>query len=484
MLEQVKKFYYQFPDRSNFIPVNQIDEETVEFYYSDEEGLNKAVFLNFLTNTKGKYKKVDKNEILNLLEQDFDTTIEEEVGSEVENLDDENLNILAVSFEDAPIIKLVNNILINAVRYNASDIHFEGRDNIFEVRLRIDGKLQVFKKFPKNIQEPIIARIKVMSDLDVAETRKPQDGRINLKVGTKNVDIRVSVVPSVTGEKAVLRILEKSKNLLTLDKIGMPEKFMKIYRHYLKSPNGIILVTGPTGSGKTTTLYAGILEISSDDINIMTIEDPVEYKIEKVTQVQVNQAVNITFANAIRSFLRQDPDVILVGEIRDEETASAAIQASLTGHLVLSTLHTNDAPTAVARLIDMNIEPFLISSSLMLVIAQRLVRKICPHCKEKVEVSEEINEFFEKSGKKLEYYYKGKGCEHCFGTGYRGRTGIFEFLEIDDNIRRLINKKASADVIKREALKSSYRTMFDHGFELITEGITTAEEVIAATKIE
>ena len=487
MLEKIKKYYFQFPDRGNFIPVNEKDG-VVEFFYSDNEGLEKAYFLNFITKTKGEYKFVSKNEILSLLEKSYDDINEQDEES-IQSIDEEDittsdLDILSMSFEDAPIIKLVNQILISAIKHDASDIHFEGRDNFFEVRFRVDGKLRIFKKFPKNLQETVIARIKVMAMLDVAENRRPQDGRINLKVGTKVVDIRVSIIPSVTGEKGVLRILERSKSLITLDNVGMTREQTEIYKKYINSPNGIILVTGPTGSGKTTTLYASLLEIAKDDINIVTIEDPVEYHLENITQVQVNPAVNITFANAIRSFLRQDPDVMLVGEIRDDETAQAAIQSSLTGHLVLSTLHTNDAPGAVARLIDMDIEPFLISSSLMLVIAQRLVRKVCEKCSEWVAASDAVNEMLAKYGKKIDKIKTGKGCDHCFNTGYRGRVGIFEILEIDDDIRKLINKKVSADVLRREAEKKNFRSMFDMGFEFVEKGITTPDEIIRTIKVE
>ena len=486
MLNNIKKYYYQFPDRGNFFPNAEVDGK-IEYLYSDEWGLQKAYFLNFITKSEGIFKKVPKEEILGLLEKSFEGIDDNEEA--VQSLDEDeisttDLDILSMSFEDAPIIKLVNQILISAIKHNASDIHFEGRDNFFEVRFRIDGRLRIFKKFPKSLQDTVIARIKVMSMLDVAESRRPQDGRINLKVGTKIVDIRVSIVPSITGEKAVLRILERSKSLITLEKVGMTNEQIEIYKKYIKSPNGIILVTGPTGSGKTTTLYASLLEISRDDINIVTVEDPVEYHLENITQVQVNQAVNITFANAIRSFLRQDPDVMLVGEIRDEETAQAAIQASLTGHLVLSTLHTNDAPGAVARLIDMEIEPFLISSTLMLVVAQRLVRKVCNNCAQWVEPDDIVKETLAEYNVHIDKIKTGKGCSECFGSGYRGRIGIFEILEINDNIRRLINKKASADEIRHTASQSGFFSMFQNGFKLVEQGITTPEEIIRTVKVE
>jgi general secretion pathway protein E len=291
-------------------------------------------------------------------------------------------------------------------------------------------------------------------------------------------------MPSVNGEKAVLRILERSTEFSTLQQAGLTDELHDRYRPYLERPNGIILVTGPTGSGKTTTLYASLLTMNRENKNILTVEDPVEYHIENITQVQVNLPADITFANAIRAFLRQDPDVILVGEIRDTETAEAAVQASLTGHLVLSTLHTNDAPTAVSRLIEMGVEPFLLSSSLLMVVGQRLVRKVCPNCGKRVKADETIRAIFAKAGHKIASYMKGTGCENCFHTGYRGRIGIFELLDINDDIRRLINRNASAFEIRDEARKFGFTTMFEHGVSLIRKSVTTPEELLSVTKAE
>ncbi len=298
------------------------------------------------------------------------------------------------------------------------------------------------------------------------------------------MDIRVSTIPSVTGgEKVVLRILEKSKSLVTMEKTGLPSNLLPDFRKSIKRPpNGIILVTGPTGSGKTTTLYAALQELVSDDTNIMTIEDPVEYHMEKITQVQVNRTVDITFAGAVRSFLRQDPDIILIGEIRDVETAQAAVQAALTGHLVLSTLHTNNAPTAVARLLDMDVEPFLLSSSLASVVGgQRLVRKLCPVCKKRVSAEEYVRDFFKNAGLEIEEYYEPVGCETCMHTGFSGRTGVFEMLSVTDGIRKLINERADASAIAAEAFKSGYRPLIHHGFKLVAGGETSPSEIIAVS---
>lgn len=480
--EQVLEHYLKFPDRSDFVPVKNGDED-VSVLYSGDSGLSKARYLSFYTGINAKLVPAEREQIFEILENLGGDVSETDYGSDEEIFEDDG-NILSASYDDAPIIKLVNQLMIQAVKNGASDIHFEGKDNAFAVRFRIDGKLSTIRQFPKKMQEPVIARIKVISSLDVAETRKPQDGRINMKIGNRTIDVRVSTVPSVTGEKSVLRILERSKGMATLEKVGMTGENLEIYRAALKRPNGIILVTGPTGSGKTTTLYASLLELVSDDTNIMTIEDPVEYQMERITQVQVNAAVNITFANAIRSFLRQDPDIILVGEIRDEETAQAAVQASLTGHLVLSTLHTNDAPTAIARLIDMNVEPFLISSSLLCSMGQRLVRKICPNCKVEVSSDDYVMKYFSNEGFKLKKHFKGEGCENCFGSGYKGRTGIFEIMTINDPLRKLINDRASSTEIMKEAKKHGYKRMFDYGYELVKEGVTTPWELISVTRID
>jgi general secretion pathway protein E len=468
--------YLKYPDRSDFVPVHEGEE--IIILYENSNGLAKGRHLSFALDFKAKFEQSEKQRILAVLEM-LESTRENEFDEDIEDIDDE-ADILSASHDDAPIIRLVNQTIIQAAKNGASDIHFEGLTGKFAVRFRIDGKLTTVKQYPKSLQESIIARLKVISDLDVAETRKAQDGRVNLKIGNRDVDIRVSTVPSVTGEKAVLRILEKSKSLVSLEKTGLPENLIEPFRKIIKRPNGIILVTGPTGSGKTTTLYAVLQELVSDDTNIMTIEDPVEYHMEKITQVQVNRTVDITFASAVRSFLRQDPDIILIGEIRDVETAQAAVQASLTGHLVLSTLHTNDAPTAVARLIDMEVEPFLLSSSLSASIGQRLVRKLCD-CKKKVKAEEYVKAFFAQNGFEIDEYFEPVGCEKCMNTGFSGRSGVFEIMLMDDNIRKLINEKADSAAIANEAFKNGYRPLVYHGFELVKKGVTSPNEIIAVT---
>jgi len=478
----VLEHYSRFPDKTNFVP-EFIDENSCKFYYLDEEGFKKALFVANITGIDAEFEPADREKILEILEnidennEEFDLFEGEDSVKDVED-------ILSSTYQDAPIISLVNQLIVNAVKAGVSDIHFENSDNYFLVRYRIDGVLRTIRRFKKGIHPQIIARIKVMAMLDVSETRKPQDGRINIKVGNRSVDMRVSTVPSTKGEKAVLRVLEKTKGLIKLDNIQIPKDILEKYRNYIKKPNGIILVTGPTGSGKTTTLYASLLELDREKKNIVTIEDPVEYEIDGITQVQVNPVVNLTFATAIRAFLRQDPDVMLVGEIRDEETAKAAVQASLTGHLVFSTLHTNDAPTAVARLVDMNVEPFLISSSLLLVIGQRLLRKLCPHCKTEKIIQDSDRALFGNIKIDFDKYMVGKGCSECMNIGYKGRIAIFEFLEINDEIRHLINRKADSTEIEKVARKYGYRTLVEEGLRHVKSGITSLEEVIAATKFE
>ncbi len=478
---EVIDLYLKFPDRSDFLPVEAADGR-LTFLVSSEDGIRKASFVSTACKSSGSFKFVPQKTLLEIAEKlSFILEEDVELNHEGESISSDEYDILSGVHDDAPVVKLVNQTIMSAIRLGASDIHIEGREANLIVRFRVDGRLKTVKTLDKGLLEPMIARVKVMADMDVAETRRPQDGRINIQFGTKTIDIRVSTIPTAKGEKAVLRLLSRSETALKLDILGLDDRQVKLLKRLLRSPNGIIMVTGPTGSGKTSTLYASILEIQNEAVNIVTIEDPVEYRIDGIAQVQVNPATGVTFARAIRTFLRQDPDVILVGEIRDEETAEAAIQASLTGHLVLTTLHTSDAPTAVARLVEMNIEPFLLSSSLLLVIGQRLVRKICPDCREEVEVEDEIREIFLAKGFELERCFRGRGCEKCFGTGYKGRIGIYEFLELDDEIRKLIMRKASSTEIKTLAVKQGMQTMFAKGVELIRGGVTTPEEVITVT---
>ena len=396
---------------------------------------------------------------------------------------EETADLLDIS-DEAPVIKLVNLILFQAVKERASDIHIEPFQKELKVRYRIDGILYQRLDPPKRYQSAMISRLKVMAKLDIAEKRLPQDGRIPIKIADKDIDIRVSIIPTTFGERVVLRLLDKQSLLLGMGEIGLSPDKHQTLQDLISRSNGILLVTGPTGSGKTTTLYAALSQINSPDKNIITIEDPVEYQLWGIGQIQVNPKIGLTFAHGLRSVLRHDPDVILVGEIRDAETAEIAIQAALTGHLVFSTLHTNDAASAATRLVDMEIEPFLVASVVRAIVAQRLIRVICSECKEgyvpEPEMLKEVGITPEqlKGGK----VYRGKGCPACSGTGYRGRTGIYEILLVSETIRQLIMKKADSVSIGRQAVEEGMKTLREDGARKIVEGITALEEVVRVTQ--
>ena len=384
---------------------------------------------------------------------------------------------------DTPIVKFVNVILQQAIKDKASDIHFEPFQDEFRIRYRIDGALYEMTPPPKHLSIPVISRIKVMSSMNLSERRIPQDGRIELHVGKNPVDLRVSSLPTRYGESVVLRVLDRSVVNLDLDSLGMQKPMVATVRKLIGRPNGIFLVTGPTGSGKTTTLYSGVKELNKLEDKLLTVEDPVEYDLEGIMQVPVREQVGMTFANALRAFLRQDPDRIMVGEIRDKETADIAVQASLTGHLVLSTLHTNDSASTVTRLIDMGIEPFLISSTLIGVLAQRLIRRVCPVCKEPYIPDDSELEAFNITREKIgnQQFWRGTGCDNCNGSGYRGRVGIFELLTVSSEIQQLINRRCPTQEIKEMAMKQGMETLRMDGFKQVVQGVTTAKEVIQYT---
>jgi general secretion pathway protein E len=397
------------------------------------------------------YAQADSNAaaVVNEVENDADL---ERMMQELPAVED-----LLEASDDAPIIRMLNALLTQAARDGASDIHIEPYERHSSVRFRIDGTLRDIVQPNRALHAALISRLKIMAELDIAEKRLPQDGRISLRLGQRAIDVRVSTLPNAHGERAVLRLLDKSTSRLTLSGVGMRGQTLQRFEQLVQQPHGIVLVTGPTGSGKTTTLYAALQTLDATQNNIMTVEDPIEYELAGVGQTQVNAKIDLDFAKALRAILRQDPDVIMIGEIRDYETAQIAIQASLTGHLVLATLHTNDASSAVTRLIDMGVEPFLLSSSLLGVLAQRLVRKICTHC-------------------------AGKGCAHCSGTGYSGRTGIFELLVVQEQMRSLIHNRASEAQIRQSALMHGMTLMRDDGISLVREGVTTEQELIRVTR--
>ena len=396
--------------------------------------------------------------------------------------EDENLSLdeLVSRAEEAPIVKLIDLVLMQAIKDRASDIHIEPFRKKINIRYRIDGVLYEIPPPARHLLPAIVSRIKILANLDIAERRLPQDGAFLVKVEKKGIDIRVSTIPTIHGEKVVMRILDKSSTPLNLEELGFESQNLEDFRKAINSPYGLILTTGPTGSGKTTTLYAALNEIKSPRKNISTVEDPVEYKLEGINQVQVKPGIGLTFANALRSFLRQDPDIIMVGEVRDLETAQICIRSSLTGHLVLSTLHTNDAPSAISRLIDIGIEPYLISSSLLLIGAQRLVRRLCPECKEAYETTSKIVKDFNI---KQELLYKPKGCDYCSHTGYRGRIAIYEILVINDTLRELISKGADLGEIKKTIKDMGIKSLVDAGLKKAEEGMTSLEEILSIVMI-
>lgn len=387
--------------------------------------------------------------------------------------------------QDKPLVKLVDGIITDAIRKNASDIHIETYEKRIRVRYRIDGLLQEMAPLPFKYRAAIVSRIKIMADLDISERRLPQDGRIKVKIGDRAIDIRLSVLPTIFGEKVVMRILDPRSLMVDLTKLGFPERGLKKFSQAIRLPYGMILVTGPTGSGKTTTLYSALKQVNNSNVNILTSEDPVEFNFDGINQVQVKPDVGLTFASALRSFLRQDPDIIMVGEIRDEETAEIAIRAALTGHLVFSTLHTNDAPSTLNRLLDMNIPNYLVASAVRLIMAQRIVRKICNHCKEEIKIPPETWEMLgiDESERKDFKIYAGKGCTECNNTGYSGRTGIFEVMPITRDLERLILSRTSGQDLKEQAEAEGMLTLRDAAIEKLKRGITTVEEVLAATTL-
>ncbi|MFW5730642.1 MAG: GspE/PulE family protein [Desulfonatronovibrionaceae bacterium] len=483
---QAFQLYLAFPQRNDFLPVHMQDGLlTVLLRHPDAR--SKADYLGWKLGLQVNILSTDQEQFYSFLEQalslwEDDRESDSHQKENAHQDHDLGKDLLGWSHQDAPIVRLVNKAMHMAISRGASDIHFESRDQEFLIRYRIDGRLQTVRSLDQGIKSSVLARIKVMAHMDVSETRTPQDGRFQVRVGNRNIDLRVSTMPTLNGEKAVLRILDRTRNILPLSRLGIKDQDISLLRESISSPYGIILVTGPTGSGKTTTLYAALSELLDESLNIMTVEDPVEYHLSGVNQVQVNRAAGVTFAGAVRSFLRQDPDIILIGEIRDKETVSAAVQASLTGHLVLATLHTNDAPTAVARLLEMGVEPFLLASSLIMVLAQRLVRLNCPHCAAREEVSPATLSLLRDRAADFTRQTRSTGCDQCLGTGSQGRQGIYEFMPATESLRALMVQKASADRIREHARSLGLSTMLEHGLDLVRSGNTTIEEVLRVTR--
>ncbi|MFC1730464.1 type II secretion system ATPase GspE [candidate division KSB1 bacterium] len=457
-------------DPLDVFTIDELSQKTnleIEPAVSTEEDINAA--MDMLYGSTGKIDEVVKS-------------IEEAEGDKGISFEDQDILSADTSVDEAPVIRLVNMIFTQAIREKASDIHIEPEEDILRVRLRIDGVLRELVTQPKKLQYAIISRIKIMAELNIAERRLPQDGRFQLRVDNHDVDIRVSTIPTVNGENIVMRILDKTNLIVRVEDLGFTQSAHEKFENALDSPNGIILVTGPTGSGKTTTLYSAMHAINSLEKNMITIEDPIEYRLKIIRQSQVSTKIGMTFAMGLRAILRQDPDIIMVGEIRDSETATVAVQAALTGHLVLSTLHTNDAPGAVTRLIDMGVEPFLVSSSLICIVAQRLVRRICNKCKTTYAASDAlIKELHLTPGKEYQFS-KGRGCRNCKETGYRGRIAIFEVLNVDDTIRDMIIERASLVQVRKAAVKNGMKTLRQDGLLKALKGLTTVEEVVHTTR--
>ncbi|MDP6938874.1 MAG: ATPase, T2SS/T4P/T4SS family [Planctomycetota bacterium] len=427
-----------------------------------------------------RHKADGVDEALDAVAEDADI---QSLAAEVEEAED----VLDIS-NKAPIIKLVNTILFQALKLRASDVHFQSFPDRMQVRFRIDGILYDMDPIPRKVQDAMISRVKVMGKMDIAERRLPQDGRATIRIGDGEVDVRISSIPTTHGERIVMRLLDKTAKLYRLDEIGLSESNRTIIRDYLSYNHGIILVTGPTGSGKTTTLYASMSEIDTTQKNVLTIEDPVEYSLGGISQVQVNTKKGLTFAAGLRSFLRQDPDVMMVGEIRDLETAEVAIRAALTGHLVFSTVHTNDAPSTITRMIDQGVEPYLVASSLVLIIAQRLVRTVCKHCKEQIPIDEEWEAKLQKVGLTASQLNGtvavGRGCDDCFHSGYSGRTAIYEFLPVDQDLRTQVMGGATASEIKVSAAQRGMISLRADGRDKICAGVTTPDEVLRVTQLD
>jgi type IV pilus assembly protein PilB len=457
-------------DPSNMAIIDAIGFKTgyaVELVLASEKDITSAI-------NKFFDQSLEFKEIISELDEDLEVVREEDV----EGLDQDS------RIDDAPVVKLANFVLTDAIKRRASDIHIEPYEKEFRIRYRVDGVLYEVMRPPLKLRNALSSRLKIMSSLDIAERRLPQDGRIKLKVGKgREMDFRVSVLPTIYGEKIVLRLLDKASLELDMTKLGFEVEALKDFQEAIHRPFGMILVTGPTGSGKTTTLYSALADLNKTTDNISTAEDPVEYNFAGINQVQIKEEIGLTFAASLRSFLRQDPDIIMVGEIRDYETAEIGVKAALTGHLVLSTLHTNDAPSTVTRLLNMGIEPFLVSSSLNLILAQRLARRICAHCKEEMKIPAKalVDAGMKPERVKNAHPSRGKGCDECNGTGFRGRVALYEVMPVKEDLKDLILRGGSALDVKREAIRLGMKTLRQSGLSKIEEGVTTLEEVLRVT---
>ena len=483
----------QFMKESKFVPV-RLNGQELTIVIQNPFDLYTIDAVRLATGCTIRPLLGETSSILQAIEQYYGsgTSSMEKIIEDIDDIpeyhveDEENVAHLRDMASEGPVIRLVNLIITRAIETRASDIHFEPFEDQFRVRYRIDGVLHDVESPPKRLQAAIVSRVKIMAKLNIAERRLPQDGRIMLRVKGKEIDFRVSAIPTIHGESIVLRILDKGSIVLDIKRLGFPQDTLIDFEELIRRPHGIILVTGPTGSGKTTSLYCVLQKINSSDKKIITVEDPVEYQLGGINQIQVKSSIGLTFANALRSIVRQDPDVILIGEIRDAETAEIAIHAALTGHLVLSTLHTNDAPSAIARLTDMGMEDYLLSSTIIGILAQRLVRVACPYCRYPYSPDTPILREMNLDGKGAADLgiFEVRGCERCAKTGYWGRSGIFEFLKVTDSIQKLVQEKKDSNAIKEAARKNGMRSLREDGWLKVKEGVTTVSEVLRVTQQE
>ncbi|WP_066896403.1 GspE/PulE family protein [Clostridium nigeriense] len=453
-------------------------EDPLNIFAIDDVSISTGLKVKtYIAPKKDIYKFVQINYSSEQVNKAAEELIKETLESKNIDIDIEEIN----DVKNAPVVKMIEFLFKNSVEMRASDIHIEPYEKEIRIRYRIDGKLTTINTLGVESLAPLITRIKILANLNIAEKRMPQDGRIITKVNNEDVDLRVSILPVVNGEKVVIRILKRESYMMGKEILGISKDNLKKLNNIITSPNGIVLVTGPTGSGKSTTLYTILSELNKNDVNIITIEDPVEYTLNGINQVNVNNKVGLTFAKGLRSILRQDPDIVMIGEIRDEETAQIAIKAAITGHLVLSTLHTNDAPSTITRLLDMGIEPYLVATSITGIIAQRLVRRICNNCKEEYIASEYEKSVFNMGNDKTLKLYRGKGCGHCNNTGYNGRVGIYEIMEITKDHRNAINETKNTNLLQEIAIKSGMKTLADECKDLVLNGVTTIEELATIT---
>ena len=445
----------------------------------NQAGMNVRLVISPSQEITSVYESFSDHKDVGDIDDIINDMIDVEVVQEIED-DTEDLEEMA---GQSPVIKFVNYLISNAIHEGASDIHMEPKEKFTRIRYRIDGVLFEMKRSPLKMHPAIVSRIKIMANLDISERRLPQDGKISVIVGGRRVDLRVSILPTNRGEKVVIRVLDSQSIVRGLDELGMEPEVMDAFGEQIKEPHGILLVTGPTGSGKSTTLYTALGQMDNEKLNVSTVEDPVEYELSFCNQVQANEKIGLTFASALRSLLRQDPDIIMIGEIRDKETARISVQAALTGHLVLSTLHTNDAASSITRLVDIGVDAYLIAASLNGVLAQRLVRKICPKCKENYAVTDSVKKYIDKTGIKPSELFHGAGCENCRGSGYIGRLGIYELLIVDNRFKDVIGKDPSASNMQRLFRESGRDSLFDDGIKKVKRGLTTIEEVIRVTQM-